>query len=561
MQVPLHNLLFWIICVSVVLGHSLDPKQGKKYNILAFFPDEDRSHFIGFTPLLQDLAAKGHNLTIVSPYSIGKTRVPHHHIQVEHNPLPEINVFRTVWLAPFFFSPILSWLYGPFLTEKSIVKESVIKFINEDQSKFDLVLFENFLHEAYVVLGHKYGAPVIQMLSMGANSKVSQWHRNPINPAYIPDQQTGFVPKMNILQRSSNTLSAIFNTFLAQYLYLPWQQAIANRYFVYPGSWNRPPLEDLLSNVSLTLLNNHFIIGSPTPLIPSFINVAGMHCQKPKRLPKDLEAIVDASKDGIVYFSLGSNINSTNMPLADMYTILSELSKIRQIVFWKWDSDARPDIPPNVIIRKWFPQNDILGHPKCKMFITHGGIHSVIEATYFGVPMIALSFVGDQIHNSKYVQSRGYGIHVPYTKLSEATFGEAVLKLLHDPLYTENAKKISAIFNDNPLTPRENAIYWIEYVIRHGGAPHLQTSAKELKWFEYYLLDVIFLLEIGLCVVSYFWCKVTYAFFSLCCCCWTPNAPRRVEESEEESDQEPDQKPDQEEVQDEIQAEDDKKKN
>lgn len=33
-------------------------------------------------------------------------------------------------------------------------------------------------------------------------------------------------------------------------------------------------------------------------------------------------------------------------------------------------------------------------------------------------------------------------------------------------------------------------MYWIEYVIRHKGAPHLLTAAINLTWYQYYLLDV-----------------------------------------------------------------------
>lgn len=52
-------------------------------------------------------------------------------------------------------------------------------------------------------------------------------------------------------------------------------------------------------------------------------------------------------------------------------------------------------------------------------------------------------------------------------------------------------KKQSAIFNDHPHPPMEKAIYWIEYVLRHQGAPHLQTAAARMSWIKYFLLDVI----------------------------------------------------------------------
>lgn len=38
---------------------------------------------------------------------------------------------------------------------------------------------------------------------------------------------------------------------------------------------------------------------------------------------------------------------------------------------------------------------------------------------------------------------------------------------------------------------RETALFWIDYVIRHKGAPHLRASGLDLKWYQFYLLDVV----------------------------------------------------------------------
>lgn len=42
-------------------------------NILAFLPTETKSHFNGFKPLLEKLVARGHNLTLVSPFPLSPT--------------------------------------------------------------------------------------------------------------------------------------------------------------------------------------------------------------------------------------------------------------------------------------------------------------------------------------------------------------------------------------------------------------------------------------------------------------------------------------------------------
>lgn len=36
-------------------------------------------------------------------------------------------------------------------------------------------------------------------------------------------------------------------------------------------------------------------------------------------------------------------------------------SRLNVRVIWKWETESMPDTPPNVLLRKWLPQQDILG--------------------------------------------------------------------------------------------------------------------------------------------------------------------------------------------------------
>ena len=54
----------------------------------------------------------------------------------------------------------------------------------------------------------------------------------------------------------------------------------------------------------------------------------------------------------------------------------------------------------NVKVSSWLPQNDILGHPKTRLFIGHAGMNGMLEAAYHGVPMICVPFFADQFDNS-----------------------------------------------------------------------------------------------------------------------------------------------------------------
>lgn len=52
------------------------------------------------------------------------------------------------------------------------------------------------------------------------------------------------------------------------------------------------------------------------------------------------------------------------------------------------------------------------------------------------------------------------------------------------------------MFHDQPLKPLDKAVFWIEYVIHHNGAHHLKTSANNLNWIQFLLIDIIFVLSI-----------------------------------------------------------------
>jgi len=50
------------------------------------------------------------------------------------------------------------------------------------------------------------------------------------------------------------------------------------------------------------------------------------------------------------------------------------------------------------------------------------------------------------------------------------------------------------------MKPLDRAVYWVEYVIRYGGAGHLKSDSIGLKDIQYFLFDIslIVLLSFGL---------------------------------------------------------------
>jgi hypothetical protein len=70
---------------------------------------------------------------------------------------------------------------------------------------------------------------------------------------------------------------------------------------------------------------------------------------------------LDDAPDGVIFFSMGSNLQSSQLPDKKRDAFLKAFSELKQKVLWKWETDTLPGQPNNVRLGKWFPQADILG--------------------------------------------------------------------------------------------------------------------------------------------------------------------------------------------------------
>lgn len=143
--------------------------------------------------------------------------------------------------------------------------------------------------------------------------------------------------------------------------------------------------------------------------------------------------------------------------------------------------------------------------------MTHGGLMGSSEAAYCGVPMISTPFYGDQFLNSAAAESRGMAVILRYEDITKDSMFQALRKAL-EPKMKENAKKVSYSYTHRPMTPKEAAVYWSEYVIATGGAALTRPHTADAHWLVYSLLDIyLFIATVfGLTIASwiYLWRKL-----------------------------------------------------
>lgn len=202
---------------------------------------------------------------------------------------------------------------------------------------------------------------------------------------------------------------------------------------------------------------------------------------------------MDRAVNGIIYFSLGDSIKSSDLPEEKLEAFLKVFDSMKDVlILWKFESIAlRERHGTNVIIGPWLPQQEILNHKNLKVFITHGGLLSSMEALNYGKPIIGVPFFNDHRFNMARVVSQGYGLTLDYDSLSEASLKDAIGAIFNNTSYQESAEKLSIVFKDNPIKPIDKAVYYVEHVIRHGNAGHLKTAATKLSFFAIHLVDQI----------------------------------------------------------------------
>lgn len=252
----------------------------------------------------------------------------------------------------------IAFLYfdvGLMMTEQMLNHTKIQAFLKSNE-KFDAVIAEQFLNDAVHAFAYHFDAVSIAFSTVGPNRWVNNLVANPENPSYIPDLFLSFGSQMTFYERFYNFVFGVASDLILYNYFYPSQNALVKKYFP-----NAPHLNELQNNVSLVLTNSHESFNAAVPHVPNMIGIGGFHVNPPKELPKDLKEFMDNSKEGVIYFSLGSNLVPTSMPKDKKDIILKVLGSRKEKVLWKWDEDQLPNKPSNVMISKWFPQQAILG--------------------------------------------------------------------------------------------------------------------------------------------------------------------------------------------------------
>ncbi|XP_034549108.1 UDP-glucuronosyltransferase-like [Notolabrus celidotus] len=499
------GLVAWLCCLS------LGPVQGGKVLVVPV----DGSHWLSMKILVKELNQRGHEVLVL---------VPDSSLLIHSSESFKTEVYPVSFTKADLdnrFDQLRDGLFlkAPQITDVFVNVQRLINFTSLQcegcesllhnkplmsrlrGGGFDLVLTDPFL-PCGSVLSHLLSIPAVYFLRGLPCELDSKANQCPSPPSYVPVSFTGNTNNMNFPQRVKNMAMSFVESYMCKLMYSGFDDLVSKH--LKEGM----TYKELLSQGAIWLLRYDFVFEWPKPIMPNMVFIGGINCAKKAPLPAELKEFVDGSgDDGFIVFTLGSMVS--NMPDETAKQFFEAFRQLPQRVVWRYTGVPPKDVPKNVKLMKWLPQNDLLAHPKAKVFITHGGTHGIYESICNGVPMLMFPLFGDQSDNVHHMVTRGVAEKLSIFDVTTENLVAALKKIIHEKSYTEKAMEMSKVHLDRPVQPLELAVFWTEFVMRHGGASHLKVSAHDLNWIQYHCLDVI-----GLFIIII----LTVVWVTLKCC-------------------------------------------
>jgi MGT family glycosyltransferase len=118
-------------------------------------------------------------------------------------------------------------------------------------------------------------------------------------------------------------------------------------------------------------------------------------------------------------------------------------------------------LPPNVRVARWLSHEDFL--PRCAALVTTGGAATVLASLKAGVPLLVVPTFWDKNDNAQRVVEAGVGLRLAPRRCTADRLRAAVMRLLEEPHFRENARRIARRFAQVPGPPR--AVELLEGVV------------------------------------------------------------------------------------------------
>lgn len=261
-------MIKYIILTSILITF------GQCARILVILPSTFYSHQLPLKQIYKELSLRGHSVVAITTSPFNNKNLTN---------LTEIDIgsigvhVRNITFAKLFAKRSIYTNISDFLkslgdfAEEILADSRVRKLLNDGKEYFDLVIVEWCSHPVFAAISQRFKCPLIGVRSMELRPMCHEAIGNPINPAYIPtgtkDVWSGFWGRLD------NLLVYFAHVLLHKLVMLPQARNVLEKYV---QSYDFD-VENAESNVSVVIANTHPIFNGVRPIVPTYIQIPGLH--------------------------------------------------------------------------------------------------------------------------------------------------------------------------------------------------------------------------------------------------------------------------------------------
>ncbi|XP_051169163.1 UDP-glucosyltransferase 2-like isoform X3 [Leptopilina boulardi] len=495
-----NNYLYLFLIIFITLNIN-------GYRILVISPFNMKSHNNMLESVGKALALNGHKVDVISHFQSENTIKNYTTIINLNGTMPNLVNSWTMEMVEYIrhidMVPSIIKIFGNNYCELMSL-EKIQRFIKNPPKKYpyDLIIIEAFTMNCYLGFGDVLNVPVIGVSPIEQFTWFDEILGNPMCNSYIVNWETKNFQIKTFWDRVKNHFWTHYHNYRFFKDTEKNQTAAIRKYLIS----NMANIREIEKKFSLLLVNSYQSMFGIRPLSPAIVQIGGIQTElSESKITPELKIWMDESTEGVIYFSLGSMVILEDFPkdvLLGIYASFAKLSPMRILMKILNNSTLPPGLPDNVLTMSWIPQIPILQHKNTKVFITHGGLNSVMEALFFSVPMIGFPLYTDQFLNIRLLAEKNVIYEMDFKEISEKTLDVALNAVLYDSKYRKAAKRESQLFRDRPMNATKTAVFWIEYIIRNG-ANSLRSPTMDMPWWQAELVDIYGFIFISFLLISY----------------------------------------------------------
>lgn len=232
------------------------------------------------------LAARGHQVTVLSPDPEKQPVANHTDIVIEkaYEKVAESKFhYETMSTLSFFENLIMVFQWGQEFCEFGVASKGAQKIMAlKDKEKFDVIIIDLTIEECFLGFVPIFGnPPVIAISAYVSPPWYSTFVGNPQLLSFTNSYILPFTDHMTFFQRMANFIFHNYVLYYRKFHHLPIMDNIAQKYF----GKSTPLPSEIEKNISLVMVNTHYSLDYPRPLVPAMITVGGMHITPGQELP------------------------------------------------------------------------------------------------------------------------------------------------------------------------------------------------------------------------------------------------------------------------------------